>query len=123
MKMAGLLLGFVLLAGCETARRRNDTIHTVERWQVVTNALGHPKRVMVYREVWRDRNGLAFAGLFTDPAVSGFADSQTNQTALGGGVRVTFGNATSKTDSAGIQAAGGAVGDIVGAAVKTVAKP
>ena len=116
------IIALLALCGCETAGRRDWTVHRIEKWEVGTNWWGGPKRYLVFRETWADRHGVRFAGFFTDPSVGGFADGTTNQSALGGGTRVTFGTASSKVDSAGISAAGGAVGDVIGEAVKAAVK-
>lgn len=122
MKTTILLLALAL-TGCETGHRSNSTLHSVEKWSLTTNSAGRVKRFLVFRERWIDRSGVRFTGLLTDPAVQGWSDASTNQTALGGGWRISFGGASSKTDSAGIMAAGSAVGNVVGAAVKTAVKP
>lgn len=108
--------------GCESARRHNRTSHTIERWELQTNSTGRVKRFLVFREEWVDANSLTFSALFTDPNVSGWSDVSTNQTALGGGQRITFGSAASKVDSEGIKAAGSAGGEVIGNAIKAVVK-
>lgn len=120
---AASFLGLALLCGCETGRRTNATLHEVRRWELVTNSTGRIQRYLVFRETWRDASSVRFCGLLTDPAIAGWTDQQTNQAALGGGYRISFGTATSKIDSAAIQATGTAVGNVVGAAIKTAVKP
>ncbi len=112
----------VFCCGCESARRHNRTSHTIERWELQTNSVGHIKRFLVYRERWIDANSLTFSALFTDPNVSGWTDVSTNQAALGGGQRITFGSAASKVDSEGIKATGAAAGDVIGNAIKAAVK-
>lgn len=123
MKTILLLCCALALTGCETGHRANETLHSVERWEIRTNSTGHVRRYLVFRERWRDQGSVRFTGLFTDPTMQGWSDTVTNQTALGGGFRISFGAASSKTDSAGIGAAGTAVGNVVGAALKTAVKP
>ena len=113
------LLSALALAGCASPHRAAVTTHEIYRYQ------GRCDGLIAY-EAWKDseRGGGWF--LFTDPDVQSINAIHTNQTALGGGSVLNSGGMKLTLDpqtGAVIGATGTAVGNIVGAAIKTAIKP
>jgi hypothetical protein len=80
---------------------------------------------LVHRESWKDSEGGGGFFLFADPNVQGMAALHTNQSALGGGSSFIAGSLTLvvDTNTAQIIGAGGtAIGNIIGASVKSAIK-
>jgi hypothetical protein len=85
-----------------------------------------PHTFVAYRESWIDRSKGGGTFVFTDPNASQVASGVVNQGALGGTHNFTVGDISSTiTTNAvnAITAGGAAVGNVVGAALKTAAKP
>jgi hypothetical protein len=111
-------LAFSLCLGCACPHRKAVSLHTVEIFQGRDDGL-------VAREVWRDTEGGGGFFLFADPTVQNMAAIHTNQTALGGGSIFSAGSLTSLVDTnlaPAIGAAGTAVGNVVGTAIKSAIK-
>jgi len=124
MKLTKLLfiLAFSLqplaFVSCACPRRSALATHVQEHFA------GRPDG-LVLRETWQDaeRGGGLF--LFTDPNVQSMYVTHTNQSALGGGSVFTAGSLTLvvDTNTAAILGAGGsALGNVIGASVKTAVK-
>lgn len=116
--MKSLVLIPLLLTGCAYPHRTALTTHELRRYQ------GRPDGLIAL-ETWRDseRGGGVF--FCTDPKVQSFAASHTNQTALGGGSVLNTGPMELTVDpqtGAIIGATGTAVGNVIGAAIKTAIK-
>jgi hypothetical protein len=80
---------------------------------------------LISRDVWRDDAFSRGVYFFSDPSLQMICAWHTNQTALGGGSRFmagTFGITVDTNLTPAIAAGGTAVGNIVGATVKTIAK-
>ena len=112
------ILALILCAGCAAPRRTATTVHTSEHFAGRTDGL-------IQRDTWSDgeRGGGLF--LFTDPNVQGMSAQHFNQSALGGSNSFVAGSLTLvvDTNTAAIIGAGGtAVGNIIGATVKSAVK-
>jgi hypothetical protein len=108
-----------LLAGCAIVPRGPIVTHTVERFEGRADGL-------IFKEERKDAAFTRGMYFFADPKVSALYGWHTNQSALGGSSFVTFGAMTIVTDTnlvPAIAAGGTAVGNVVGAAVKTAVKP
>ena len=108
----------LLLCGCAIVPHGPVVSHTISRYADRQDGL-------VWREQWQDTDFTRGFYLFTDPSVLSLSASHTNQTALGGSSRITAGSFTIVVDSnivPAITAGGTAVGNIVGAAVKSAVK-
>ena len=106
------------LLGCASPHRAAVTTHVAERFD------GRPDG-MFMRETWTDSEKGGGFFLFADPNVQGMAAVHTNQTALGGGSSFTAGSLTLviDTNTAAIITSGGtAVGNIIGATIKSTVK-
>lgn len=105
-------------SGCAIVPRGPKVSHTVEFFTNRADGL-------IGREVWRSDSisrGLYF---FDDPSGASLCFWQSNPPALGGGSRFMAGNIGITVDSnlvPAITATGTAVGNVVGAAVKTAVK-
>ena len=107
------------LCGCASEHRTGTARHTFERFD--PNLTGG----LLSRESWSDteRGGGVF--LFTDPSAFGLMVVHTNQGAIGGGSYFSAGSLETHVDTntgAIITASGTAVGNVVGAAVKSAVK-
>ena len=113
------LLAFSLVfLGCACPRRKAETTHLVEVFTGREDGL-------IERETWKDAEGGGGFFLFADPAVQSLLAIHTNQSALGGESSFAAGTMTLMVDTntANIIGAGGtAIGNILGATVKTIAK-
>ncbi len=113
-------VAILLSAGCACPHRKAISLHTVEVFNADLRCDG-----LVARETWRDQEGGGGWFLFADPNVQGMAALHTNQAALGGGSAFTAGSLTLVVDTntaAILNAGGSAIGNIIGAAVKTAVK-
>lgn len=113
-----LLSAFCLLPGCACPRRLSESTH--DAWSYTNRADG-----LIRHEQWRDAEGGGGIFVFTDPKVSAMLAVHTNQAAIGGGSLFSAGSITIVVDTnivPAITASGTAVGNIIGAAVKTAAK-
>ena len=116
LKNFSFLLSAFCFSACAIQPRGPVVSHSVEQFAGRRDGL-------TYREVWKDDAFTRGIFFFTDPSLVGVKIWHTNQTALGGCSHFSAGNAGVTVDSAGIAAAGTAVGNVVGAAVKTAVKP
>ena len=115
--MIRLLPLLLLLGGCAVPHRSSLAKHSL------ANFAGRPDG-MISLEMWSDKESGGGWFLLADPDVQAFHVVHTNQTAIGGGSVVAMGRGTISVDpqaSAIISATGTAVGNVVGAAVKTAA--
>ena len=111
------LCAFALI-GCAFPHRKAVTTHTLETFDCRADGL-------VCRERWRDAEGGGGFFLFADPNVQAMSAVHTNQVALGGGSGFAAGALTIFVDTnlvPAIAAGGTAVGNLIGATVKTVGK-
>jgi hypothetical protein len=111
-------LSVVLLCSCANPRRTALATHVQERFTSRADGL-------IERDTWRDKESGGGIFLFADPNVQGMAALHTNQTALGGGSSFIAGSLTLvvDTNTAAIIGAGGtALGNIIGASVKSAIK-
>ena len=109
---------FSLSPGCSTPHRAGEALHKLEKFDGRQDGL-------VSRETWRDRENGGGWFLFADPDITAMAAVHTNQTALGGGSMFTAGSATIMVDTNTapiVGATGTAIGNVVGAAVKSAVK-
>ena len=116
MRLALLCL---FLCGCAHPHRTGYSTREIRVYQGRTDGL-------VRVETWKDveRGGGTF--LLTDPAIASLTAFHTNQTELGGGSYIGTGQMTITIDpetGAIVAATGTAIGNIVGAALKTAIKP
>ena len=117
MKRWAIIIGVLAIAGCATPHRSSHTTHTLEYFRGRSDGL-------VSREEWRDKYSAGCGFLFTDPSSQGFCDKQTN--AFGGGSWFMMAPFSMVVDSnlvPFVAASGTAIGNVVGAAVKTAVKP
>ncbi|HWD20497.1 MAG TPA: hypothetical protein VHB20_14590 [Verrucomicrobiae bacterium] len=108
----------LLLSGCASPHREAVSRHTTELYQ------GRPDG-LVKRDIWEDRESGGGHFLFTDPAVQSMNANHVNQSSLGGSNTFTTGAMTLVVDTNTgqiVAATGAAVGNIVGAALKTAVK-
>lgn len=108
----------VLLSSCSTPHRKTETLHIFESFTNRADGL-------VSREEWRDTDSGGAMFLFVDPSSQGMCIKHTNQPALGGSTWMMMAPFSMVVDSnlvPAIAAGGTAVGNIVGAAVKTAVK-
>ncbi len=108
----------LILSACACPRRSAQASHLSEDFWNRPDGL-------VHRETWKDseRGGGLF--LFTDPNVQSMYVTHTNQSALGGGSVFTAGSLTLvvDTNTAAILGAGGtALGNVIGATIKSTVK-
>jgi hypothetical protein len=104
--------------GCAIAPRGPIVSHTIDRFSGRLDGL-------IYHETWQDKTFTRGYYLFADPNLMALKAWHTNQTALGGCSHFQCGSIsiTVDTNTAAIVSAGGtAVGNVVGAAVKTAVK-
>lgn len=109
----------IACAGCASPHRAGTSTHEIRRYQGRDDGL-------VSVEHWADTEKGGGWFLLTDPQVAIITAVHTNQTALGGGSSFSGGPMSVNVDpqtGAIIGATGTAVGNIIGAAVKTAAKP
>jgi hypothetical protein len=109
-------LALSVVLGCASDHRRAASTHSLETFD--------PRYTggLMAREKWSDteRGGGIF--LLTDPSAVNLIAVHTNQTALGGGSAFGAGSLEVRVDTNAapiIGAAGTAVGNVIGAAVKT----
>ena len=113
-----LLPSIFWLCSCATPHRKTVTKHTVERF------CGRPDG-LIARETWLDQDSGGALFLFEDPKSQGMCIKHTNQPALGGNTWFTMAPLSMLVDSnlvPAIAAGGTAVGNVVGAAVKSAVK-
>lgn len=112
-------LALIFLAGCACPHRKAVACRTVELFEHRTDGL-------VRRESWRDQEGGGGFFLFTDPTVQAMTALHTNQSALGGGSAFVAGPMALVVDTnliPAIAAFGTAAGNVIGATIKSAAKP
>ena len=117
MKLSTLTL--LALAGCASPHRSGISTHERRCYQGRADGL-------VSSETWTDKEHGGGWFLLTDPQVAVLTAVHTNQTALGGGSSFSGGPMSLTVDpqtGAIIGATGTAVGNVIGAAVKTAVKP
>lgn len=113
------LTGLLILSGCAYPHRSALTTHEVRTYCGRADGL-------VAVETWRDSEHGGGWFVLTDPNVQALTATHTNQAALGGGSVFSAGPMGVTVDpqaGAIIGATGSAVGNIIGAAIKTAAKP
>ena len=113
------LIPLLLLCGCANPRRAAITSHEIRTYRGREDGL-------IAVEIWQDTEKGGGVFFLTDPTVSGLVAIHTNQPALGGGSQFMFGQASIVVDpqtGSIIGAVGTAAGNIIGAALKTAAKP
>ena len=112
------LFAAICFSGCASPRRSALSLHTTEHFT------GRPDG-LIQRDTWRDSESGGGFFLFADPNVQGMVALHTNQSALGGGSSFTAGSLTLviDTNTAAIITSGGtAVGNIIGATIKSTVK-
>lgn len=117
MKRIALIFA-IGLAGCATPHRVNETTHTIKKYAGRSDGL-------IAVEEWRDYHKSGANLFFVDPNSQGFCDKYTNQPALGGNgwfMAAPFSAVVDPNTGAIIGAGGTAIGNVVGAAVKTAIK-
>ena len=111
-------LALSLLCACAIPHRKATALHQVETFAGRADGL-------VCRESWRDCESGGGFFLFADPNVQAMTAIHTNQTALGGGSAFAAGSLAVVVDSnlvPAITASGTAVGNIIGATLKSSVK-
>lgn len=81
---------------------------------------------LILRVTYKDTEGGGGCFVLTSAEVTMLCADKTNQAALGGGSHFTTGPITIKVDPQTgqiVEAGGAAIGDIIGAAIKTAVKP
>jgi len=109
----------LLLCGCAAPHRAAVSIH--EHRQYAGRSDGK-----VSEDIWRDTESGGGWFLLTTSDVQSLSAIHTNQSSLGGGSAFSAGPISFKVDpqtGAIIEASGSAVGNIIGAALKTAVKP
>jgi hypothetical protein len=117
---AALVLGVLMGTGCAILPRGPVVQRTLTE-TFTGRPDGLRKRVIILRDDSFTRG----VYVFTDPAIQTVCAWHTNALELGGGSRFMAGNVSITVDSnlvPAIAAGGTAVGNIVGATVKTIAK-
>ncbi|HEV2350836.1 MAG TPA: hypothetical protein VG028_13425 [Terriglobia bacterium] len=117
-RLLSVWLVLVLCAGCAETRRKATTTREIHFYQ------GRPDGLVAI-ETWRDIEKGGGWFLMTDPTVQSISATHTNQAALGGGSLFQAGPMDVKVDpqtGAIISAGGTAVGNVIGAAMKSAVK-
>lgn len=104
-----IILATVVLTGCFAPYKKTKALHEVEKF--------YPNGELAHRERWLDATKGGGPALFVDPAVAQIASENVNQTALGGGSKLKVGELTGTNRPDAIDAAGGASGKLIGAAM------
>lgn len=111
LRLLALSFTVLLATGCFTARRNETVTHVREQYE---------NGKLTLREEWTDTHRAGGRGLFADPKATGIETIRSNQSALGGSSTFRVGQIESSVSTNGISAAGTAVGNVVGEAVKAL---